>query len=115
MADLVENGGVLQHRAAEERRRWQAEERDLERRAARLVEAIERGGDAPLGQLLERIHEIDGKLAEVRESLAKALGARVYHLAKGCEPVPSFGSLRATSRSSRPPCPRTHPFDSMAT
>lgn len=66
--DLVEREGVLRSRIGAERKQWERERSDLERRRARLVETIETADDAPAG-LVERIAEIEQRLREVRERL----------------------------------------------
>ncbi len=69
LRDLVEEQGILRHRAAEERRRWQNEQRDLSRRRDRLVDAIE-SNDVPGPSLHVRVIEVEERLTDVEEKLA---------------------------------------------
>ena len=71
LLDEFVEGGVLRQRATAELRRWQNEQRDLERRRARILEAIELGDGSALGALTSRLREVETTLAEVDEKLQR--------------------------------------------
>lgn len=65
---LVESEGVLRHRAAQERRRWETEASVLERRRAKLLDAIETG-EMPAKLVAERLAEVTDALADAQARL----------------------------------------------
>lgn len=66
--ELVEREGVLRHRAARERRRWETEARGLETRRARLLEAVE-NGDMPANLVAQRLTDVTTALADAQAKL----------------------------------------------
>lgn len=70
LEELVERGGLLRHRAAQERRRWETEARTLDRRRAKLLEAVETG-EMPAGLVAGRLHEVSEALDAARLKLTQ--------------------------------------------
>ncbi len=68
LEQLVVQGGVLRHRAAQERRRWETEASVLERRRAKLLEAIETG-EMPAKLVVERLADVTTALADATAKL----------------------------------------------
>lgn len=68
LEQLVEREGVLRHRAAQERRRWETEANVLERRRAKLLEAVETG-EIPAALLADRLKEVATALAATEAKL----------------------------------------------
>lgn len=68
LQELVEREGLLRHRAAQERRRWEAEARGLESRRAKLLEAVETG-EMPADLVRERLRDIATALSDTRARL----------------------------------------------
>lgn len=66
--ELVEREGLLRHRAAQERRRWETEARSLETRRAKLLEGVETG-EMPASLVAKRLAEIAAALATVETKL----------------------------------------------
>ncbi|MBK9000885.1 MAG: recombinase family protein [Myxococcales bacterium] len=66
--ELVEREGLLRHRAARERRRWETEARSLETRRAKLLEVIETG-ELPAGLVATRLGDVATALADARAKL----------------------------------------------
>lgn len=68
LEELVEREGLLRHRAAQERRRWETEARSLETRRAKLLEAVETG-EMPAALVADRLSQVTASLAAVESKL----------------------------------------------
>ncbi len=68
LEQLVEQEGVLRHQAGKVRRQWETEAGVLERRRAKLLEAVETG-DMPAKLVAERLTEVSTALADAQAKL----------------------------------------------
>lgn len=68
LEELVEREGVLRHRAARERRRWEAEARGLDTRRAKLLEAVETG-EMPAALVAQRLTDVTTAFADATAKL----------------------------------------------
>lgn len=72
LKEVVERDGLLRHRAAQERRRWESEARSLRRRQAKLIESIETAAVAAhllgprLAEVASELQHVDSILHKVR-------------------------------------------------
>ncbi|MBK8995702.1 MAG: recombinase family protein [Myxococcales bacterium] len=68
LEQIVEREGLLRHRAAQERRRWETEARSLETRRSKLLEVVETG-EMPAALVAARLKEVTTALAATEAKL----------------------------------------------